>query len=192
MPVAQADDEEELELNYEENDIAMEVDTTQSEAAETHGPANISLDSPQRSTVHRTFREGTPNGTTERLSELHHLTTAATDMLAQSSPANKPAIAANLVSLTTESHQLSKPQRISIQLERQPSQPTPAGKGKAAAFAKHKKKPRGRSRSDGATRNRPLGRRHPQPQREQATPLWHPQLRQRVDNIRRCSSHVSY
>eukprot|EP00873_Tetraselmis_striata_P027634 jgi/Tetstr1/447898/TSEL_035206.t1 len=35
MPVAQADDEEELELNYEENDSAMEVDTTQGEAAET-------------------------------------------------------------------------------------------------------------------------------------------------------------
>eukprot|EP00873_Tetraselmis_striata_P022228 jgi/Tetstr1/442492/TSEL_030592.t1 len=153
MPVAQADDEEELELNYEENDIAMEVDTTQDEAAETHGPANIPLDSPQRSTVHRTFREGTPNGTTERLAKLHHLTTAATDLLAQSSPASRPAIAANRASLTTESHQLSKPQRISIQLERQPSQPTPAGKGKVAAFAKHKKKPRGRSRSDSATRN---------------------------------------
>eukprot|EP00873_Tetraselmis_striata_P038220 jgi/Tetstr1/458484/TSEL_044890.t1 len=35
MPGAQADDEEELELNYEENDSAMEVDTAQCAAAET-------------------------------------------------------------------------------------------------------------------------------------------------------------
>eukprot|EP00873_Tetraselmis_striata_P005327 jgi/Tetstr1/425591/TSEL_016012.t1 len=35
MPVAHADDEEELELNYEVNDSAMEVDTTQGEAAGT-------------------------------------------------------------------------------------------------------------------------------------------------------------
>eukprot|EP00873_Tetraselmis_striata_P044134 jgi/Tetstr1/464398/TSEL_009191.t1 len=155
MPVARADDEEELELIYEENDSAMEVDTTQGEAAETPGPADISLDSPQRSTVHRTFREGTPNGTTERLAALHHLTIAATELLAQSSPARKPAIAANLVSLIAESHQRSKPPRISIQLERYPSQPIPVGKGKTATTAKIKKKqPRGRSRSDGATRNR--------------------------------------
>eukprot|EP00873_Tetraselmis_striata_P014232 jgi/Tetstr1/434496/TSEL_023588.t1 len=99
MHGAQADDEEELELNYEENDNAMKVDTTHGEAAETP--------------------------------------------------------AANLASLTAESHQLSKPQRISIQLERHPSQPTPACKGKTATTAKIKKKqPRGRSRSDGATRNR--------------------------------------
>eukprot|EP00873_Tetraselmis_striata_P041238 jgi/Tetstr1/461502/TSEL_006608.t1 len=46
-------------------------------------------------------------------------------------------------------------ERISIQLERHPSQPTLAGKGKAATTAKIKKKqPRGRSRSDGAPRNR--------------------------------------
>eukprot|EP00873_Tetraselmis_striata_P012838 jgi/Tetstr1/433102/TSEL_022434.t1 len=155
MHGAQADDEEELELNYEENDSAMEVDTTHGEAAETPGPADTSLDSPQRSTVHRTFREGTPNGTTKRLAELDHLTTATTELLAWSSPASKPAIAANLASLTAESHQLSKPQRISIQLERHPSQPTPACKGKTATTAKIKKKqPRGRSRSDGATRNR--------------------------------------
>eukprot|EP00873_Tetraselmis_striata_P026205 jgi/Tetstr1/446469/TSEL_034010.t1 len=115
VSVAQADDEEELELNYEENDSAMDVDTTQGEAAET----------------------------------------PVTEMLAESSPASKPAIAANLASLTAESHQLSKPQRISIQLERHPSQPTSAGKGRAATTAKLKKKqPRGRSRSDGATRNR--------------------------------------
>eukprot|EP00873_Tetraselmis_striata_P010675 jgi/Tetstr1/430939/TSEL_020695.t1 len=37
MPGAHADDEEELELNYEENDSAMEVDTTQGAAAETPG-----------------------------------------------------------------------------------------------------------------------------------------------------------
>eukprot|EP00873_Tetraselmis_striata_P019928 jgi/Tetstr1/440192/TSEL_028544.t1 len=74
MHGAQADDKEELELNYEENDSAMEVDTTQ---------------------------------------------------------------------------------RLSIQLERHPSQPTPAGKGKAATTDRlKKKKPMGRSRSDGATRNR--------------------------------------
>eukprot|EP00873_Tetraselmis_striata_P026026 jgi/Tetstr1/446290/TSEL_033834.t1 len=54
-----------------------------------------------------------------------------------------------------QTHQLRNPQRLSIQLERHPSQPTPASKGKAATTAKHKKKqPRGRSRSDGATRNR--------------------------------------
>eukprot|EP00873_Tetraselmis_striata_P034365 jgi/Tetstr1/454629/TSEL_041521.t1 len=53
------DDEEELELNYEENDSAMEVDTAQP---------------------------------------------------------------AELASLTTESHQLRNPQRLSIQLERHPSQ----------------------------------------------------------------------
>eukprot|EP00873_Tetraselmis_striata_P036660 jgi/Tetstr1/456924/TSEL_043594.t1 len=93
---AQAGDEEELELNYEENDSAMEF-----------------------------------------------------------SPASKPAIAANLANLTAESHQLRNPQRISIQLERHPSQPTPAGKGKTATTTKNKKQQhRGRSRSDGATRNR--------------------------------------
>eukprot|EP00873_Tetraselmis_striata_P037529 jgi/Tetstr1/457793/TSEL_044338.t1 len=151
----QAEDEEELELNYEENDSAMEVDTTKGEAAETPGTADISLDSPHRTTMPRTFREGTPNGTTKRLAELHQLTTAATELLAQSSHASKPAIATNLASLTAESHQLRKPQRISIQLERHPSQPTPAGKGKAATTAKiEKKQPMGRSRSDGAPRNR--------------------------------------
>eukprot|EP00873_Tetraselmis_striata_P004664 jgi/Tetstr1/424928/TSEL_015421.t1 len=46
-------------------------------------------------------------------------------------------------------------ERLSIKLERHPSQPTPASKGKAATTAKPKKKqPMGRSRSDGATRNR--------------------------------------
>eukprot|EP00873_Tetraselmis_striata_P022281 jgi/Tetstr1/442545/TSEL_030643.t1 len=152
---AHADEEEELELNYEENDSAMEVDTTQGEAAETPGPADISLDSPQRSTVNRTFREGTPNGTTERLADLHHLITAATELLAESCPASKPTIVANLASLTAESHQLRNPQRLSIQRERHPSQPNPASKGKSATTAKpKKKKSRGRSRSDGATRNR--------------------------------------
>eukprot|EP00873_Tetraselmis_striata_P045143 jgi/Tetstr1/465407/TSEL_010091.t1 len=127
MPVAQADEEEELELNYEENDSAMEVNTTQGEAAETP----------------------------KRLAGLHHLTTAATELLAQSSPTSKPAIAANLASLTAESHQLCKPKRISIQLERHPSQPTQTVKGKTVTAAKIKKKqPSGRSRSDGATRNR--------------------------------------
>eukprot|EP00873_Tetraselmis_striata_P017414 jgi/Tetstr1/437678/TSEL_000236.t1 len=37
MPGAQADDEEKLELNYEENDNAMEMDTAQRAAAETPG-----------------------------------------------------------------------------------------------------------------------------------------------------------
>eukprot|EP00873_Tetraselmis_striata_P037645 jgi/Tetstr1/457909/TSEL_044427.t1 len=42
-----------------------------------------------------------------------------------------------------------------MELERHPSQPTPACKGKTATTAKIKKKqPRGRNRSDGATRNR--------------------------------------
>eukprot|EP00873_Tetraselmis_striata_P016979 jgi/Tetstr1/437243/TSEL_025973.t1 len=39
MPGAHADDEEELELNYEENDNAMEVDTAQRAATETPGAA---------------------------------------------------------------------------------------------------------------------------------------------------------
>eukprot|EP00873_Tetraselmis_striata_P018131 jgi/Tetstr1/438395/TSEL_026961.t1 len=87
--------------------------------------------------------------------ELHHLTTATTELLAQSSPASQPAIAAELASLAAESHQLRNQQRLSIRLERHPSQPIPAGKGKAATIAKHKKQqPMGRSRSDGATRNR--------------------------------------
>eukprot|EP00873_Tetraselmis_striata_P010475 jgi/Tetstr1/430739/TSEL_000180.t1 len=77
MDLPQADDEEELELNYEENDNAMEVDTA------------------------------------------------------------KPA---ELASLTAESHLLRNPQRLSIQLGRHPSQPTPASKSKAATTAKHKKK----------------------------------------------------
>eukprot|EP00873_Tetraselmis_striata_P018040 jgi/Tetstr1/438304/TSEL_026871.t1 len=159
MPAAHADDEEELELNYEENDNAMEVDTTHGEAAETPCTADTSLDSPQRTTIPRTFREGTPNGTTERLIEHHQLTTAATELLAQSSPSNKPAIAVNLASLTAESLQLRKPQRISIQLERHPSQPTPAGKGKAATTTQIKKKqPMARSRSDGAPRNRSMSK----------------------------------
>eukprot|EP00873_Tetraselmis_striata_P008173 jgi/Tetstr1/428437/TSEL_018451.t1 len=119
---AQADDEEELELNYEENDSAMEVDTAQ-----------------------RAVRE-TP--------ELHHLTTVTSELLGQSSPTSQPAIAAEMASLSAESHKLRSQQRLSIQLEHHPSQPTPAGKGKAATSAKHKKKqPMGRSRSDGATRN---------------------------------------
>eukprot|EP00873_Tetraselmis_striata_P038580 jgi/Tetstr1/458844/TSEL_004353.t1 len=81
---AHADDEEELALDYEEMDGAMEVDTTHA-----------------------------------------------------------------------ETHQLRNPRRLSIPLERHPSQPTPAIKGKAATTSKRKKKqPRGRSRSDGATRNR--------------------------------------
>eukprot|EP00873_Tetraselmis_striata_P012084 jgi/Tetstr1/432348/TSEL_021745.t1 len=100
MPGAQADDEEELELNYEENDNAMEVDTSQ------------------------------------------------------------PAIAAELASLTAETHQLRNPQRLSIQPERHPSQPTPSSKGKATTTAKLKKQPRGRSRSDGATRNRGRSKPH--------------------------------
>eukprot|EP00873_Tetraselmis_striata_P016599 jgi/Tetstr1/436863/TSEL_025639.t1 len=67
----------------------------------------------------------------------------------------QPAMAAELASLSAESHQLRNPQRLSSQPERHPSQPTPIGKAKAATSAKHKKeKPRGRSRSDGATRNR--------------------------------------
>eukprot|EP00873_Tetraselmis_striata_P024184 jgi/Tetstr1/444448/TSEL_032331.t1 len=98
-------DEDELELNYEDNDTAMEVDTAQ-----------------------------------------------PTERLAQSSPASKPAIAAELANLAAESHQQRHPQRLSVQLERPPSQPTPASKSKAATKATHKKKqPRGRSRSDGAT-----------------------------------------
>eukprot|EP00873_Tetraselmis_striata_P041556 jgi/Tetstr1/461820/TSEL_006901.t1 len=120
MPGTQVDDEEELELNYEENDGAMEVDTTQGAATKT---------------------------------------LAATELLAQSSPASQPTLAANLASLAAETHQLRNPQRLSIQLERHPSQPTPASKGKAATTAKHKKKqPRGRSRSDGATRNRSMSK----------------------------------
>eukprot|EP00873_Tetraselmis_striata_P019989 jgi/Tetstr1/440253/TSEL_028604.t1 len=154
-PGAHADEEEELDLNYVEMDSAMEVDTTQGEAAETLVAAVMSLDSPQRSTVQRTFREGTPSGTTERLAELHHLTTAAKELLAQSSPASQPAIAAELASHAAETHQLLNPQRLSIQLEHHPSQPTPGSKGKTATAVKRKKKqPRGRSRSDGATRNR--------------------------------------
>eukprot|EP00873_Tetraselmis_striata_P024762 jgi/Tetstr1/445026/TSEL_032834.t1 len=95
---AHADDEEELDLNYEEMDTAMEVDTTQ---------------------------------------------------------ASQPAIAAELASHAAETHQLLNPQRLSIQPERHPSQPTPTGKGKTATAIKLKKKqPKGRSRSDGATRNR--------------------------------------
>eukprot|EP00873_Tetraselmis_striata_P009237 jgi/Tetstr1/429501/TSEL_019406.t1 len=89
-PVAHADDEEELELSYEENDSAMEVDITQGEEAETQ------------------------------------------ELIVRSSLASQPAVAVKLASLVAESHQLSKPQRISIQLERHPSQPTPAGKGKTA------------------------------------------------------------
>eukprot|EP00873_Tetraselmis_striata_P004930 jgi/Tetstr1/425194/TSEL_015655.t1 len=79
----------------------------------------------------------------------------AQQLLAKSSPASQPAIASELASLAAESHKPRNPPRFSIQLERHPSQPTPACKGKAATSAKHKKKqPRGRSRSDGATRNR--------------------------------------
>eukprot|EP00873_Tetraselmis_striata_P002133 jgi/Tetstr1/422397/TSEL_013236.t1 len=136
-------------------DSAMEVDTTQGEATETPVAAVISLDSRQRSTTPRTFREGTPSGTTERLAELQHLTTGTKELLAQSSPASQPEIAAELASHAAETHQLLNPQRLSIQQERHPSQPTPAGKGKTATSVKLKKKqPRGRSRSDGATRNR--------------------------------------
>eukprot|EP00873_Tetraselmis_striata_P013511 jgi/Tetstr1/433775/TSEL_002401.t1 len=152
---AHANDEEELDLNYEEMDSAMEVDTTQGEAAETPVAAVTSLDSPQRPTTPRTFREGTPSGATERLADLQHLTTSTTELLAQFSPASQPAIAAELASHAAETHQLLNPRRLSIQLERHHSQPTPASKGKTATAVKLKKKqPRGRSRSAGATRNR--------------------------------------
>eukprot|EP00873_Tetraselmis_striata_P028584 jgi/Tetstr1/448848/TSEL_036074.t1 len=105
----EADDEEELELNYEQNDNVMEVDAAQ----------------------------------------------ATTELLAQSSPASQPEIAAELASLTAESHELRNPQIPSIQLEHHPRQPPPPGKGKVAKSAKHnKKQPRGRSRSDGAACNR--------------------------------------
>eukprot|EP00873_Tetraselmis_striata_P034590 jgi/Tetstr1/454854/TSEL_004042.t1 len=95
MTGVQAEDEDELELNYEENDNTMGVDTAQRGAAEAPCLADITLDSPQRSIVHRTFREGTPEGTTERLVELQHLTTATTKLLAQSSPASKGKAAAS-------------------------------------------------------------------------------------------------
>eukprot|EP00873_Tetraselmis_striata_P029420 jgi/Tetstr1/449684/TSEL_036752.t1 len=122
LTTPQADDEEALELKYEENDSAMEVDTAQ---------------------------------------QLHHLTTATTELIAQSSHASQPAIAAELAGLTAESHQLRNPQRLAIQVERHRSQPTPAGKGKAATTTKQKKKKhRGRSRSDGATRNRSRSKPH--------------------------------
>eukprot|EP00873_Tetraselmis_striata_P006602 jgi/Tetstr1/426866/TSEL_017080.t1 len=62
---------------------------------------------------------------------------------------------AELASHAEETHQLLNPRRLSILLERHPSQPTPASKGKTATAVKlKKKKPRGRSRSAGATRNR--------------------------------------
>eukprot|EP00873_Tetraselmis_striata_P005825 jgi/Tetstr1/426089/TSEL_016420.t1 len=159
MTGVQPEDEDELELNYEENDSTMDVDNAQRGAAEAPCLADITLDSPQRSIVQRTFREGTPDITTERPVELQHLTTTTTKLLAQSSPASQPALAAELARLTTESHRLRNPQRHSIQLEHQPRQPFPAGKGKAAASAKHKKKqPKSRSRSGGTTRNRSMSK----------------------------------
>eukprot|EP00873_Tetraselmis_striata_P023332 jgi/Tetstr1/443596/TSEL_031595.t1 len=96
MTEVQADDEAELELNYEENDSTMDVDTAQRGAAAAPGLADNTLDSPQRSIVQRTFREGTPNGTTERLIELQHLTTTTAELLAHTSPASQPALAAEM------------------------------------------------------------------------------------------------
>eukprot|EP00873_Tetraselmis_striata_P007254 jgi/Tetstr1/427518/TSEL_017644.t1 len=155
MTGVQAEDEDELELNYAENDSTMDVDTAQRGAARAPCLADSTLDSPQRSIVHRTFREGTHDGTTERVVELQHLTVTTTELLAQSSPASHPALADELARLTPESHRQRNPKRHSIQLEHHPRQPLPAGKGKAAASAKHKKKqPRGRSRSGGTTSNR--------------------------------------
>eukprot|EP00873_Tetraselmis_striata_P015398 jgi/Tetstr1/435662/TSEL_024562.t1 len=132
----------------------MDVDTAEHGETEAPGLADITLDSPQHSTVQRTFREGTLDGTTERLVELQHLTTTTAKLLAQTSLASQPALAAGHVKLTSESHQLRNPQRHSIQLVHHPHQPLPTGKGKAATSAKHKKKqPRGRSHSGGTTRN---------------------------------------
>eukprot|EP00873_Tetraselmis_striata_P007260 jgi/Tetstr1/427524/TSEL_017650.t1 len=56
-----AEDKDELELNNEENDSTMDVDTAQHGAAEVPSLVNITLD---RSIVQRTFREGTHDGTT--------------------------------------------------------------------------------------------------------------------------------
>eukprot|EP00873_Tetraselmis_striata_P014959 jgi/Tetstr1/435223/TSEL_024142.t1 len=155
MTIVQADDEAELELNYEENDSTMDVDTAQHGEAEAPCLADTTLDSPQRPIVQRTFREGTPDGSTERPAELQHLTTTTAELLAQTSSASQPALATELARLTAESHQLRNPHRHSIQLEHHPCQPLPAGTGKAATSAKHKKKqPMGRSHSGGTTRNR--------------------------------------
>eukprot|EP00873_Tetraselmis_striata_P034609 jgi/Tetstr1/454873/TSEL_041737.t1 len=85
MTGVQAKDEDELKLNYEENDNTMDVDTAQRGAAEAQGLADITLDSPKRSIAQLTFREGTSEGTTKRLVELQHLTTATTELLALSS-----------------------------------------------------------------------------------------------------------
>eukprot|EP00873_Tetraselmis_striata_P015866 jgi/Tetstr1/436130/TSEL_024977.t1 len=136
MTGVQAADEDERELNYEESDSTMDVDTAQRGAAEAPDLADITLDSPQRLIVQRTFREGT----TERLLELPHLTTTTTELLAQCSPASQHALAAELPRLAAESHRLRNPQRHSIQPEHHPRQPLPTRKGKAAASAKHKKK----------------------------------------------------
>lgn len=58
--------------------------------------AVVSLDSPQRSLSHRTFREGTPNGTAERLAEIQHLTAETTELLERSFPTSKLTLTARI------------------------------------------------------------------------------------------------
>lgn len=79
------------------------------------------LDSPRRSFTERTFREGTPDDTAERLDEIQHLTTK---LLELSFSASKLALEAELAQFTAESHRMRNPQRHSIQLEHPPPPPT--------------------------------------------------------------------
>eukprot|EP00873_Tetraselmis_striata_P001409 jgi/Tetstr1/421673/TSEL_012612.t1 len=76
-----------LELNYEENKTTMDVDDTGTHcgAAEVLDLADVTLDFPQRSLSRRTFREGTPDGTIERLPNIRNLATETADLLELSS-----------------------------------------------------------------------------------------------------------
>eukprot|EP00873_Tetraselmis_striata_P022250 jgi/Tetstr1/442514/TSEL_030612.t1 len=108
-----ADGEDELELNYEENDSTMEVDDDTGAhrgAAEVPCMADVALDSPQRSLSKRSHSaKGIPDGTPQRLVEVRHLTTDTTELLELSSPAiMTPALAVEISRLAAESHCLPR------------------------------------------------------------------------------------
>eukprot|EP00873_Tetraselmis_striata_P010731 jgi/Tetstr1/430995/TSEL_020749.t1 len=116
----------------------------------TTGRPNRTTSSSDPSSLYRT-----PEADDEEELQLNHVENDSAMEVDTTQGAAAETPAANLASLAAETHQLRNPQRLSIQLERHPSQSTLASKGKAATTAKHKKKqPKGRSRSDGATRNR--------------------------------------
>jgi len=88
----------------------MDVDDTGTHcgAAEVLDLADVTLDFPQRSLSRRTFREGTPDGTIERLPNIRNLATETADLLELSSqpvsPLARPSSPSGGVTPPTQPH----------------------------------------------------------------------------------------